>query len=106
VHETFVRELWRDQPLGAPILGTEKSIRAISRRDLRDFARARYCTGRLIVAVAGRVDARDAVERIARAFGRSRARAGRRPSVRAEPPRAPRAKPHVTLLRRRGLGQA
>jgi predicted Zn-dependent peptidase len=109
VHETFVRELWRDQPLGAPILGTEKSIRAISRRDLRAFHRARYGTGRLIVAVAGRVDARDAVERIARAFGRSRARAGRRPAVRAEPPRAPRApraKPHVTLLRRRGLEQA
>jgi len=109
VDETVVRELWRDQPLGAPILGTEKSIRAISRRDLRAFHRARYGTGRLIVAVAGRVDARDAVERIARAFGRSRARAGRRPSVRAEPPRAPRApraKPHVTLLRRRGLEQA
>ena len=103
VHETFVRELWRDQPLGAPILGTEKSIRAISRGDLRTFHRARYGSGRLIVAVAGRVNPRDAVERIARAFRRSRTRAGRRSSVRAE---TPRARAHVTLVRRRSLEQA
>jgi predicted Zn-dependent peptidase len=103
VHETFVRELWRDQPLGAPILGTEKSIRAISRGDLRTFHRARYGSGRLIVAVAGRVDAREAVERIARAFRRNRTRPRRRSAARAEPPRA---NPHVTLLRRRGLEQA
>jgi predicted Zn-dependent peptidase len=106
VHETFVRELWRGQPLGSPILGTEKSIRAISRGDLRTFHRSRYGSGRLIVAVAGRVNARDAVERIARAFRRTRIRAGRKSSVRAEPPRAPRAKSHVTLLRRPGLEQA
>jgi len=103
VHETFVRELWRGQPLGEPILGTEKSIRAISRGDLRAYHRSRYGSGRLIVSVAGRVKAGEAVERIARAFRRNRGRAGRRPRARGE---APRANSHVTLLRRRGLEQA
>jgi predicted Zn-dependent peptidase len=106
VHETFVRELWRDQPLGAPILGTERSIRAISRGDLRTYHRARYGSG-LIVAVAGRVNASEAVERIARAFRRSGVRgpgrAGRRPRGRAK---APRARAHATLVHRPGLEQA
>jgi predicted Zn-dependent peptidase len=107
VHETFVRELWRDQPLGAPILGTERSIRAISRGDLRAYHRARYGSGRLIVAVAGRVNPDEAVERIARAFRRSglrgRGRAGRPSGGRAK---APRASAHATLVRRPGLEQA
>jgi predicted Zn-dependent peptidase len=102
-HETFVRELWRDQPIGAPILGTEKSIRAISRRDLAGFHRARYGSGRLIVAVAGRVDPDEAVELIGRAFRRSRPGTERR--TRRRVPTPPRARPHVSLQRRRGLEQ-
>jgi predicted Zn-dependent peptidase len=103
VHERFVRELWRDHSLGAPILGTEKSIRAISRSDLRAYHRARYGSGRLIVAVAGRVDANEAVARVERAFRRSRLRSGKR----ARPTAAkPQARANVSLLRRRGLEQA
>ncbi|HEY1249699.1 MAG TPA: pitrilysin family protein [Thermoanaerobaculia bacterium] len=103
VHETFVRELWRDDPLGAPILGTEASIRAISRGDLRAFHRARYGSGRMIVSVAGRVDAGEAVARIEKAFRRARPRTARRAPARA---RRPRPRAHVSLQRRRSLEQA
>jgi len=103
VHETFVRELWSDHPLGAPILGTEKSIRTISHGDLRAYHRARYGSGRLIVSIAGRVDPGEAIARIARAFRRPRPRRGTRAATRD---RKPRPRPHVTVLRRRSLEQA
>ena len=36
VHEIFVRAFWKGHPLGAPILGTAQTVRAITRgRPLR-----------------------------------------------------------------------
>src|SRR4029450_681339 len=52
VHELFVGAFWKDHPLGQPILGTEKTVRAISRGDLYDYHRSRYGSGRLIVSAA------------------------------------------------------
>ena len=54
-HETFVRSFWKSHPLGAPILGTADTVRAIGRDDLYRYYRSRYSPGNLIVAVAGHV---------------------------------------------------
>ncbi len=34
LHDAFVRRLWPAHPLGAPVFGTEESVRALSRTDL------------------------------------------------------------------------
>src|SRR3954469_20528354 len=53
-------ELWSaafaDQPLGRPVLGSEKSIEAIEVEDLHDWRRDRYRAGSLILVAAGKVE--------------------------------------------------
>ena len=102
-HENFVRAFWKGHPLGAPILGTEKTIRAIRLDDIYRYYRARYVPGELVVAVAGHVD-EDAVFRaIERLLRRRTARApprGRRRSARRAPHR------HARIHRKPGLEQA
>src|SRR3954470_18471599 len=53
-------ELWSaafaDQPLGRPVLGSEKSIETIVVEDLHDWRRDRYRAGSLILVAAGKVD--------------------------------------------------
>ena len=100
VHELFVGAFWKDHPLGQPILGTEKTVRAISRGDLYDYHRSRYGSGRLIVSAAGRLpgNAAAAIERTLRRRGARRGPA----RVQERPPR-PRA--NTSLHRRSGLEQ-
>ncbi len=99
-HEMFVRSFWKSHPLGAPILGTADTVRAIGREDLYRYYRKRYAPGNLIVAVAGRVDSADVLAALSRLFRR---RPGRVPAP-AES-RRPRSHQHLELKTRRGLEQ-
>ncbi|HWZ85739.1 MAG TPA: pitrilysin family protein [Thermoanaerobaculia bacterium] len=102
-HENFVRAFWKDHPLGAPILGTPATVRAIRREDLSRYYRARYTPRNLIVAVAGHVDPAAAVAAIEKLFRR---RPGRRHRKAAGAERAPRPHAHVLVRPRPGLEQA
>jgi predicted Zn-dependent peptidase len=102
-HENFVRTFWKDHPLGAPILGTPATVRAIRREDLSRYYRSRYTPSNLIVAVAGHVDPAAAVAAIEKLFRRRPGRV-RRKAAAAE--RAPRPHAHVLVRPRRGLEQA
>jgi predicted Zn-dependent peptidase len=102
-HENFVRAFWKDHPLGAPILGTPATVRAIRREDLSRYYRSRYTPSNLIVAVAGHVDPAAAVAAIEKLFRRRPGRV-RRKAAAAE--RAPRPHAHVLVRPRRGLEQA
>jgi predicted Zn-dependent peptidase len=72
VEDLFSEALWGRHPLGRRILGTERSIRAITRADLVDFHRRLYTRGACVVAFAGRVDHDDAVALVRRAARRMR----------------------------------
>ena len=102
-HENFVRAFWKDHPLGAPILGTEKTIRAIRLDDIYRYYRSRYVPGQLVVAVAGRVDEAEALRAIERVFRRRTRRGRRLPEAR---PRAPRSHRHARIQAKPGLEQA
>ncbi len=101
-HETFVRAFWKSHPLGAPILGTGETVRAIGRDDLYRYYRARYTPGNLIVAVAGHVRAADVLAALARLFHR---RPGGSKPAPPETNRRPRSHQHLALKTRRGLEQ-
>ena len=102
-HENFVRAFWKDHPLGAPILGTAETVRAIDREDLYRHHRSRYRPENLVVAAAGRVQSSEVLRAVERLFRRR----PRRPRAsRARPESAPRPHPHVLLRPRRGLEQA
>lgn len=52
LHETFVRAYWPDHPLGAPILGTDETVRALTRgRLVRRFREVFRPEKTLLVAV-------------------------------------------------------
>jgi predicted Zn-dependent peptidase len=53
IHDVFMESLWPDHPLGRPILGTKRSIRAASRDQVRRFYRRHYVPGNLVVVAAG-----------------------------------------------------
>ena len=100
-HENLVRALWKDHPLGAPILGTAETVAAIRKGDLERYYASRYRPDNLIVSVAGRVRPRHAFAAIERAFRRRRRGRPRR----APAETAPRAHPHVLVRPRPGLEQ-
>jgi predicted Zn-dependent peptidase len=100
VHETFVRRLWSGHPLGAPILGTEESVRSIAVSDLYAWHRRSYVPSNLVVSIAGHVSpdaASRAVERRLKRGGTGPRRKGRE--------RAPRPHAHVALTVRKSLEQ-
>lgn len=55
-HEAFVAQLFGDTPLGRPVLGTSRSINAITREQIAVHYAARYRPENLVVAVSGNVD--------------------------------------------------
>ena len=104
VHEMLVRSFWKGHPLGEPILGTTRSVRAISRRDLYAFHKSRYVARNLIVSAAGRFRPGEALAGIERILRRRGGRAAAPRSRRSE--RRPVAHSHVQIERRPGLEQA
>jgi predicted Zn-dependent peptidase len=104
VHEIFVRSFWETHPLGAPILGTARTVGAITRNDLYAYYGSRYTPPNLIVSVAGRVEPGRALDAIERVFSRS-ARRGTRTRRRRPEAGRPRAHAHLELRRRKGLDQ-
>ena len=97
LHDTFVRKLWPDHPLGAPILGTEETVKYLTRADLVARFRAIFRPERTLITAAGAFDPDDLLAKIRAARGRnarkSSARAAASPPVRR--PHAHRCAIHV-----------
>jgi predicted Zn-dependent peptidase len=68
VHDEFSTALFGDVPLGRPILGTEESIRTLSRRQVNGYYRRNYTPDSMVVSVAGNVRHTDVVRLVRRAF--------------------------------------
>ncbi|HEY3205175.1 MAG TPA: pitrilysin family protein, partial [Thermoanaerobaculia bacterium] len=102
VHEMFVRSFWKSHPLGAPILGTADTVRAIGREDLYRYYGSRYAPGNLIVSVAGHVRSADVLSSVEKLFRR---RPGRGAPRQRRVERRPRSHQHVQVRSRRGLEQ-
>ncbi|WP_460829403.1 M16 family metallopeptidase [Nocardioides hungaricus] len=71
VHNLFAEQAWGDSPLGRPIAGTQQSIQALSRDQIRRFYRRHYRPANVVVAAAGNVDHAELVRRVKRAFARN-----------------------------------
>jgi predicted Zn-dependent peptidase len=84
--ELFDEALFGDHPLGRPVIGSEESIRRMTRETLHDFWRGEYTTPRMIVAAAGNLVHAEVVELVAAALGPAAQRAAGATPV---PPRRP-----------------
>jgi predicted Zn-dependent peptidase len=68
VHDEFSAALFGDVPLGRPILGSEDSIRSLTRRQVHGYYKRRYTPDAMVVSVAGNVDHDAVVRHVRRAF--------------------------------------
>lgn len=93
--ELFDEALLGDHPLGRPVIGSEDSIRGMSRQTLHDFWRGEYTTPRMVVAAAGNLIHDDVVDLVGSALAGP-------PAAGPAPPRraaefAPPARPGLVL---------
>ena len=61
VHDSFVQSLWKDHPLGRPILGTREIVSAFDKQNLVSYSGRQYQPHRIILSIAGNFN-RDEVE--------------------------------------------
>jgi predicted Zn-dependent peptidase len=83
VHDEFSTALFGSVPLGRPILGTEDSIRTLTRRQIHGYYKRRYTPDAMVVSVAGNIEHAEVVRTVRRAF-----EARLDPAVPTLPPRA------------------
>lgn len=69
VFDHFQETAFPDQGLGRPVLGSEASVRALSRDTLQDFVTRDYVPSRMVVAAAGAVDPEAFTSMVAAALG-------------------------------------
>ncbi|HMB40489.1 MAG TPA: pitrilysin family protein, partial [Balneolaceae bacterium] len=61
VFEEFSSHVFRDHPIGRPVLGYEETVSGFKRDDLFDYVDLRYRPDNMLVAIAGNVDHDEAV---------------------------------------------
>jgi predicted Zn-dependent peptidase len=69
VHEIFIQNFWKDQPLGRPILGTKQTVNRLDRDKVVDFFREFYTPDDLVISAAGNLEHETVVNLIADKFG-------------------------------------
>ena len=77
IHDVFSEHVWNDHPLGKPILGTEESIRSLSRDKIMHFLTEHYAPDNVVISVAGKINHEDVVAKLSPHFGTFK-RGGRR----------------------------
>ena len=106
IHDLFTETLWPSHPLGRPVLGTKRSIKAATRDQVHRFYRRHYVPGNVVVVGAGSLRHDALVDLVAEHLdaGTVRRRGPSAWNVRAagDPPRAS----GRTLVRRRDTEQA
>ncbi len=84
--ELFDETLFGAHPLGRPVVGSEESVKGLTRETLRAFWRGLYTTPRMVVAAAGNLTHAHVVDLVGAALGAAAGRAGAANPV---PPRRP-----------------
>ncbi len=101
VHETFTQNFWKGDPLGRPILGTARTVRAFNQQVVFDFYAGRFTPRNMIFSAAGSLDHDAFVAQVAEHFS-SLAASSESALDRIA---APAANPHITLKSKKSLEQ-
>lgn len=64
VFEEFSNQIFKDHPIGRPVIGFEDTVKSFTREDLFDYMQERYQPDNLLVAVAGHVDHVQLLDRV------------------------------------------
>jgi predicted Zn-dependent peptidase len=77
--DMFLTAMFGDHPVGRPVIGSPKSVSAMTRAQLHSFHLRRYTPERMVVAVAGNVDHDEVLALVRQHFGPRLVR-GQRPT--------------------------
>jgi predicted Zn-dependent peptidase len=99
VHETFVQNLWRNHPLGRPILGTQETVSRFDRDLVLDYYGGRFLGGNMLFTAAGHLEHEAMLELVTARLGSMPA--GRSEGILERP--EPQAK--ITLRKKKSLEQ-
>ncbi|MFH2035093.1 MAG: pitrilysin family protein [Candidatus Zixiibacteriota bacterium] len=64
IHDLFSNCFWRGQPLGWSILGNEATVNSFKRRDVINYIKKHYHSGRIVVSAAGNISHNKLVDMI------------------------------------------
>ncbi len=92
VHELHTADVWKEHPLGRPILGTSETISAITRKRIVRFLQHTYDPRQIVISVAGSFTPTSLVKLLASAFGGYRAN-----GIRIAPRQPPQTQPRVQI---------
>ena len=68
IHDLFAERVWKDHPLGRPILGAWDAVRGFGRETILRHFDEEYVPARIVVAVAGHVEHERVVDLFAQRF--------------------------------------
>ncbi|MBY0372341.1 insulinase family protein [bacterium] len=68
IGDLFFATVWKNQPLGRPIIGTRKNIQSLSRAQILSFFKEYYRPENIVISVAGDVDFAELTEKCAKYF--------------------------------------
>jgi len=74
VHEIFIQNFWKDQPLGRPILGTKQTVSRLDRGKVTDFFQEFYTPDDIVVSAAGNLEHQAVVDLVQEKFGEVKTR--------------------------------
>lgn len=69
VHDHLLEAAFEGQAVGRPVLGSEKSVRAVTRQDCFDWLEQQFVPSRLVLAASGRVELGEVVKLAERLLG-------------------------------------
>ncbi len=69
VHDHLFEAAFDGQPIGRPVLGSEQTVRAISRQDCFDWLGQQFVPSRLVLSVSGKVEPAEVTTLAERLFG-------------------------------------
>ena len=104
IHDLLMSTMWKDNPLGKPIIGSMESVIQMPRGKLISFMKKNYTCSRVVIAASGNLKHRDLVEKVKRKFEFSSDSQPVKSSIRLPPREAARmveqrktAQTHVSL---------
>ncbi|NUQ19221.1 MAG: insulinase family protein [Sphingomonas sp.] len=69
VHDHLFEAAFRGQAIGRPVLGSEKTVRSITRKDCFDWLQQQFVPSRLVLAASGRVEPEQVLKLAEQLFG-------------------------------------
>ncbi|MFQ5781197.1 MAG: M16 family metallopeptidase, partial [Nitrospiria bacterium] len=96
VHDLYIKDIWKGNPLARPILGTVETVSNISRGKILRFLKRTYDPREIVISVAGRFDPASLMKYLEKAFGKYAAN-----GTHLFPRQAPEITPHFQVKKRR-----